>query len=48
MKKRLTETGMEGRISQGKLESSMASINDLIRHRETLASTRLTEMTTHH
>ena len=44
-RKGLIEMKMEGRISQGKLESSIAPIQDLIRHRETLTDTRMTEMT---
>ena len=33
MRKNLVGLKMDGRISQGKLESSIASIHDLIRHR---------------
>ena len=35
---------MEGRISQGKLESSIASINDLFKQREGLNERRMTKM----
>ena len=35
----------EGCINQGKLESSIASIHNLIRYRETLTDGRMTEMT---
>ena len=41
----LIEIKMEGRISQGKLESSIASINDLVRQRDGLTKRRITEMT---
>ena len=37
---------MEGRISQDKLQSSVASINDLIRQREGLTGKRMSEKTT--
>ena len=36
---------VEGPVSQGKLESSVASTKDRFRHRETLTGSRLTEMT---
>ena len=38
--KGLKEQKVEVRISQGILENSIASINDLIRHRETLTCQR--------
>ena len=44
MRKRLIKTRDEGRMSQGIFEASMVSITDLIRQRETLPDTRMTEM----
>ena len=44
MRKGLIHTREEKRMSQGILEASMVSITDLIRQRETLADTRMTEM----
>ena len=45
MRKGLMEMKMDGRIRQGKLETSLASIHDLIRHREALTDNRMTGMT---
>ena len=44
--KEMTVMKMEERICQGELESSIASNNDLITHREALADTRMTKMST--
>ena len=44
MGKGLLETQAEGSQNQGRLEASMASLNDLIKQRENMADTRLTEM----
>ena len=46
MRKGLLEIQAEGHRSQGRLEASMASINDLIKQRESLAVTRMSEMST--
>ena len=43
MRKGLVEIQMEGRIKQGKLESSIASINDLFKQREGLTERRMTK-----
>ena len=44
MRKGLLEIQAEGRRSQGRLEASMASLNDLIKQRENMADTRMAEM----
>ena len=44
MKRGLLEIQAEGRQYQGRLEASMASLNDLIKQRENLADTRMAEM----
>ena len=44
MRKDLLEIQAEGRQSQGRLEASMASLNDLIKQRENMADTSLAEM----
>ena len=44
MRKGLLEIQAEGRQSQGRLEASMASLNDLIKQRESIADTRMTEI----
>ena len=44
MRKGLLEIQAEGRQSQGRLEASMASLNDLIKQRENKADTRMAEM----
>ena len=44
MRKGLLEIQAEGRQSQGRLEASMASLNDLIKQRESIADTRMAEM----
>ena len=44
MRKSLLEIQAEGRQSQGRLEASMASLNDLIKQRENMADTRMAEM----
>ena len=44
MRKGLVEMQMEGPISQGKLESSIASINDLFKQREGVTEKRMSEM----
>ena len=44
MRKGLLEIQAEGRQSQGRLEASMASLNDLIKQRESIADTRIAEM----
>ena len=44
MRKGLLEIQAEGRQSQGRLEASMASLNDLIKQRENMADTRMAEM----
>ena len=44
MRKGLLEIQAEGRQSQGRLEASMASLNDLIKQRENMADTRIAEM----
>ena len=44
MRKGLLEIPAEGRQNQGRLEASMASLNDLIKQRENLAHTRMAEM----
>ena len=36
---------MEGRLSQDKLESSIASMNDLVRQRDSLTERHIFEMT---
>ena len=43
-RKGLLEIQAEGRQNQGRLEASMASLNDLIKQREYLADTRMAEM----
>ena len=43
MRRGVLEIQAEGRQNQGRLEASMASINDLIKQRETLADTRMAE-----
>ena len=45
MRTELVELEMEGRFDQNKLESSIASISDLIRQRENLVYVRMSEMT---
>ena len=45
MRKGLVYLRMEGSISQGKLESSIAAIPNLIRNRGTLTDSRMTKMT---
>ena len=45
MRKYSNEMKIEGRVSQGEVDSSKASINDLIRHRQTLTDSRKTKMT---
>ena len=42
MRKGLVVMKMEGSINQGKLESSIALIHDMIRHREMLTDSRMT------
>ena len=44
MRKGLLETQAEGRQNQGRLEASMASLNNLIKQRENQADTRMAEM----
>ena len=44
MRKGLLEIQAEERQSQGRLEASMASLNDLIKQRESIADTRMAEM----
>ena len=44
MRKGLLEIQAEGRQNQGRLEASMASLNDLIKQRENMADTRMAEM----
>ena len=44
MRKGLLEIQAEGRQNQGRLEASIASLNDLIKQRENLADTRMAEM----
>ena len=44
LRKDLLEIQAEGRQNQGRLEASMASLNDLIKQRENLADTRMAEM----
>ena len=44
MRKELMDIQAEGRMSKGRLEASVTSINDLIRQRENLADTRMSEM----
>ena len=44
MRKGLLEIQAEGRRSQGRLEASMASLNDLIKQRGNIAETRMAEM----
>ena len=44
MRKGLLEIQAEGRQSQGRLEASMASLNDFIKQRENMADTRMAEM----
>ena len=44
MTKGLLEIQAEERQNQGRLEASLASLNDLIKHRENLADTRMAEM----
>ena len=44
MRKDLLEIQAEGRLNQGRLEASMAFLNDLIKQRENLADTRMAEM----
>ena len=41
MKKWLLEIQAEGRQNQGRLEASIASLNDLIKQRENVADTRM-------
>ena len=45
LKEGMIEIQMKGRVSQSKLESSIETINDLIRQREVMAEKRVTEMT---
>ena len=45
LKKGMIEIQMEERVSQSKLESSIETINDLIRQGEGMAEKRVTEMT---
>ena len=44
MRKGLLEIQADGRQNQGRLDASMASLNDLIKQRENLADTRMAEM----
>ena len=44
MRKGLRERQAEGRQNQSRLEASMASLNDLIKQRETVADARMAEM----
>ena len=44
MRQGLRKIQAEGRQNQGRLEASMASLNDLIKQRETLADARMAEM----
>ena len=44
MRKGLQELQAEGRHNQGRLEASMASLNELIKQRETVADARMAEM----
>ena len=44
LRKGLLEMQAEGRQNQGRLEASMASLNDLIKQRETTADARMAEM----
>ena len=44
MRKGLLEIQAEGRQNRGRLEASMASLNDLIKQRENLSDTRMAEM----
>ena len=44
VRKGFVEMNMEGRICKGKLELSIASINDLLGEQEALTETRITEM----
>ena len=44
MRKGPLEIQAEGRQNQGRLEASMASLNDLMKQRENMADTRMTEM----
>ena len=44
MRKGLLEIQAEGRPRKGRLEASMASLNDLIKQRENMADTRMAEM----
>ena len=44
MRKGLLEIQAEGRQNQGRLEASMASLNDLIKQRENVVDTRMSEM----
>ena len=44
MRKGLLEIQAEGRQNQGRLEASMASLNDLIKQRENMVDTRMAEM----
>ena len=44
MRRGLKEIQAEGRRSQERLEASIATINDLIRQRENLSDTRMSEM----
>ena len=44
MRKGLLETQADGRQNQGRLEASMASPNDFIKQRETVADARMAEM----
>ena len=43
MRKSLVELQMEGRVNQGSFESSITSINDLLKQRECLTERRMPE-----